>query len=283
MMINRFSKTICLVLVAVFVVTGCKQGYKEGMPPVLSCESKNGGLIDPDFIIPYYAYRAIEAAGGRQGWAKAKVLRADCVVTFYQPDGSFYITEQHHEIHPRSNSILISAQEPEGRFVWQLSGGRFDVLEGDKQLGDWPMAEFYPFASLKDKRDFAEAILNITTVPVRFLDDSAVFTRVPTPVKIEGLWYYPIERATAVSRKQENVESVEPYWSKIVFYQDRDSSLVGMIWFADVDGQKFLMVRGYDYQKVENGSVLIPARIEIFQSNARGVLQRRLVKVDYYS
>jgi len=44
-----------------------------------------------------------------------------------------------------------------------------------------------------------------------------------------------------------------------------------------------LAVRGYDYTVVEKGGVSIPARIEIFRTDARGNLQERLVKIDNHT
>lgn len=266
-MINWFSKTVWLVLLAAFVLVGCEQQYKED-------ESFSNLLSDPNFVVPDYASRALKATGGRRAWIKAGKLKFDCVVTFYQQDGSFYLTEQHHEVYPRPNSILVSAREPKGRFVWQLLADSFNQLEGPKRIEA-------PFKVCD--RDFAEAILKIITAPVRFFDGSAVFTRIPTPIKMGGLWHYPIEQATAVRSKQEGVEPVEPYWSKVVLYQNKDSSLVDMLWFADVDEQKFLAVRGYDYKEVEKGSVWVPTKIELFRTDIRGTLLERVVKIDYHS
>jgi len=137
-------------------------------------------------------------------------------------------------------------------------------LEGAERVDALPVAI--------ENRHLADAILNIITAPVRFLDKSFTFTKVPQPVKIEGQWYYPIERERIFI-------GAIPYWSKVVFYQNRDTSLVDMLWFA---GEKFLAVRGYDYREVEKKGVAVPTRIEIFRTDADGVLQERLVKIDYY-
>ena len=127
-------------------------------------------------------------------------------------------------------------------------------------------------------------ILDITTAPVRFLDKPVVFTRDSRPVKMEGLWYYLIER---VNPDKTGI------FSYAVFYQNRNTFLVDMIWFAGVDSSVIvseaqpsvaipisLAVRGYDYREVEKGGVRVPAKIEIFRTDAAGVLQERLVKID---
>jgi len=273
-MINRFSNIMCwLVLAAVFVVVGCEQEHKE------DASRPRAGLTDPNFVMPEYASRAIEATGGLKAWTKTKKLEFDCVVTLYKPPrllvedksgGSFYLTEQHHEIYPMSNSIRISAEEPQGKVVCQLSAGIFSVLEGAERIDDLPVAI--------ENFHFAEAILDITTAPVRFLDKSFAFNKGPKPVKIEGQWYYQIEREKIPVGDIADL----PYWPKVVFCQNTGTSRVGMLWFVDTGEKKFLAVRGYDYKEVEKGSILVPAKIEIFVTDPAGVLRERLVKIDYY-
>ena len=170
----------CLVLVAVaqaipaiFVLGGCER------VPILRSLGKMGSQQqrekDMDALsiaqeaevisIPSNeAQQAIKATGGMNTWKKTTQLQLDCVVTFYQPDGSFYLTEQSYEIHPWLNSIQISDDEPQGMFVWQWSEGKFDVLKGTGQMS--ALSKAVP------SRCFAEAILDITTAPVRFLDGS---------------------------------------------------------------------------------------------------------------
>jgi len=264
-MINRFSNIMCwLVLAAVFVVVGCEQEHKK------DASRPRAGLTDPNFVMPEYASGAIEATGGLEAWTKTKKLEFDCVVTLYKSDGSFYLTEQHHEIYPPSNSVRISAEEPQGKVVCQLSAGIFSVLEGAEQVDDLPVAI--------ENFHFAEAILDITTAPVRFLDKSFAFTKGPKPVKIEGQWYYQIEREKIPVGDIADL----PYWPKVVFCQNTGTSRVDMLWFVDTGEKKFLAVRGYDYKEVEKGSILVPTKIEIFVTDPAGVLRERLVKIDYY-
>ena len=269
------SSVLMLVLVAAFIFTGCQRKYKEDVVEVLS----SGPDLETISVPPDYVVRAIEAAGGWNAWAATKELPLDCVVTFYQPDDSFYLTEQHHVVFPWSNSIQISAREPQGTFVWQLSRGQFDVLQGGGQIDGLPVEI--------GSSHFAEMVLSVITIPVRFLDASVEFSKASTGLKIQGQWYYPITRRSKPVVGAE-LEPARPL-SKAVFYQDRDSSLVDMLVFADISGEKFLAVRGYDYTEVvhmgsqgEKEGVRVPSRIEIFRTDARGGLQERLVKIDYY-
>lgn len=256
-MTSVFSKTICIVLPAVFVVAGCGQKDQSAHEP----------LFDPNVVVQDYASAAIRVTGGRRAWTSARRLDLDCVVTFYQPDGSYYLTEQRHEIHPWSNRIRISAQEPQGKFVWELSADNFSVLQEGKPVDPKRVAGFY--------RDLARAVLDLTTAPVRFLDAGVAFARARDPVKVEGLWYYPIER-----RRSGLFAFSRPQRSREFFYQNKDSALVDMLWFA---GERFLAVRGYNYCPVKKGGVSLPSKVEIFATDDRGVFLQRLLKVDYHS
>jgi len=268
---NRFSKTIWMVLVVAFIFTGCQRKYKEEAEDVLD----SGPVLEAISVPPDYVVRAIESAGGWKAWTRTKELQLDCVVTFYQPDGSFHLTEHHHVVYPWSNSIQISAREPKGSFVWQLSKGKFDILQNGGQNDALPV--------VIGSNHFAEMILSVITIPARFLDESAEFSKETTGLKIQGQWYYPItRRSRTVVGAESEPEPALPL-SKAVFYQDRDSSLVDMILFDYMSGDNLLAVRGYDYTVVEKGGVSIPARIEIFRTDARGNLQERLVKIDNHT
>jgi len=276
-MISPFLKTIWLVFVMAFIIGGCEQKYKEDVEVL---------ALGPDLetlgVVPDYVAQATEAAGGPDAWMKTKELQLDCVVTFYQPDGSFYLTEQHYDVYPWSNSIRISGREPQGEFVWQFSRGQFSVLQGDDRIEALPSAV--------ESRCFAEVVLNVITIPARFLDKSVEFIKVPDPVKLQGQWYYPVNRrmkprslldGQAQMAEPTALEAV-PDLSEVVFYQNRDSSLVDMILFPRISRGKSLTVHGYDYSEIEKGAVLVPARIEIFKTDARGNSQERLVKIDFY-
>jgi len=267
-MINQVSKAIFLFLVTIYVVAGCEKQHKEVVPVPLYER-----VLDPNFVIPDYASGAIKSTGGKQAWAKVKKLEFDCVVTFYQPDDSFYLTEHHYVIQPWTNSIRITAQEPLDKFVWQLSEGQFTVLEGVKQNDISPVAGFY--------RDFAETILTIVTAPIRFLDEKAAFAKLQSLVKQEGFWYQPIQRTIRHSDTVDISEPVKPYWSEVIFYQNKENSLVDTILFANSGENKFLAVRGYDYTEFDKKGIGVPTKIEVFRTDARGVSKQLLAEINF--
>lgn len=273
-MIKRSFSLVWVALSATLVIAGCAQQQRR-QKDELAVEPNIAGIG----VTADYASGALGATGGLQGWVQTKKLQIDCVVTFYQPDGSLYLTEQHLDVYPWSNSVRVSAREPLGPLVWQLSGDRFSMLQRDPRV-DLSRLVVSP-------RDYAEAILNLITAPARLLDSNVAFVKAPEPVRMEGLWYQPIERVRSLQQQGPPARSrdrqraaVKPYWSTVVYCQNRDSSLVDLIWFTDIEQGKFLLVRGYDYKDAQKTGVLLPTKIEIFRTDARAVSKERVVKID---
>ena len=257
-MCKRYILANCVALAAAAVIAGCQ--HKNVNMPAREPNLQNINLPSD------YRGRAIEATGGPNAWTEATKLQFDAVVTFYQPDGSFYLTKQNYIIYPWLNSIEIFGKEPRNNFAWRLSQGRFEVLQGSGRISN--------AISVIDYQCYAEAILSIITAPVRFLDKSVEFTKDVNPLEIEGQWYYPIVRQTKA-----DIESILRI-PKAVFYQNRDNSIIEMIWIDCLSVDQFLMVRGYDYSKIKEGQIVVPRTIEIFLTDSRNSSHRRLVKID---
>ena len=280
------KKTIWLFLALFFIVAGCEQFQSDKEDDLLAVEPNVAAIVVPGD----YASSALAATGGVVTWTKMIHLGLDGVVTFYQPDGSFYLTEQHFEFFPWSNSIRISAQEPQGRYFWQLTGGKFTYLDEKGTIDTSTMA--------LSSRDYVEIVLSILIAPVRFLDKSVGFIKSSTPVRKEGLLYYqiemtyPTEPVASADVKQRIEQPVQPNFPKVIFFQNTNSSLIEMIWLADPQRRdegprsagaqnKFLMVRGYDYKRVHKDAVFVPSKIEIFRTDSRALIKERLVKIDF--
>jgi hypothetical protein len=275
---QRLSEAIWLVFLTSCIIAGCTKqtdrstGRLARGPDVQTLTAPSG-----------YAAGALKAAGGFEKWTKTKRLSLDSVVTFYQPDGSFYLTQQHLEVFPWSNSIRISLQEPLGMLIWQFSDGQLTILKEREQAVP-PQDAFRQMQV--SYRDYAEAILSLTTAPVSFLDASVSFKRQPEPIKIGGLWYDCLERKytmstdSAIKGLQEDIEPIKSRWDRVFYYQNKDNSFIDLLWFCDIDRQEYLAVRGYDYSEVEEKGILLPTKIEIFTTDARCIFEKRLLTID---
>ncbi|MHC4170098.1 MAG: hypothetical protein ACYSWQ_24375 [Planctomycetota bacterium] len=257
---------VLCVLTLALVFAGCQQPQPQQQPEVVLAVGPDAAATS---IPSEFAARAIEAAGGLDAWMKTKEVRLASVVTLYQPDGSFYLSEQTYEVYPWSNSIQVLAAEPEGASLWRLSNGQLEALEGSGRIAEMPNEVL--------SRDLAEAVLSIVTAPARLLDNSAQFTLKGSPVKVQGQWHQAIERTP-----KSGILS-GPRLSEAVFYQNTDSSLVDILQFSSAATGKTLTVRGYDYDEILKGGPLVPARIEIFTTDAQGNAQNRLIKIDSHT
>ena len=250
-----------------FLFAGCQQRYEVKTVNTLVSEPNIPTTSAP----PAYVVKAIEAVGGMNAWIRTKKIQLESVVTFYQSDGSFHLTEQNYIVYPWSNSIQISAREPEGTYLWQLSRGKFEVLQKEGQRDALPVGI--------SSNHFAELILSIMTIPARLYDEAAEFSRENSGLKIQGQWYFPISRLKSPTISEIQTTAL----SNAVFFQDRDNFLIDMLLFDFAGEGSNLAVRGYDYMKVGKGGILVPARIEIFRADTRGNLQQRLVKIDVHT
>ena len=260
--IRQFA--LCAMILA-FVLSGCRQLQRQEKEEdeVVLATSPDAAMTS---VPSDFAAKAINAAGGLNAWTKTKEIHLASVVMLYQPEGSHYLSELQLAVYPWSNSIQVSANEPEGQLLWQLSNGQFKVLQGDDRIAE--------LSKELQSRDLAEAVLSIVTAPARLLDKSADFAEKGSPIKIQGQWHQLIERLP------KSGILAGPRLSGAVFYQNRDSSLIDMIQFESVGLSKILTVRGYDYSEIEKGGALVPARIEIFTTDSQANAQDRLVKID---
>ena len=249
-------------LMFLFVLAGC-HWRPEPEPQIVLPQLDI--LPDPNVTVVRgeYQAKAIDAAGGIQAWMKVAKIERNCVVTFYMPDGSYYLTEQKHEVFPWSNSLQVSSKEPQGSYAWQYLNGRFKSLEGCNWSSCLP-------ADL-DPNSFAKALLDITTVPARFFDSLSVFSNETRPTRLEGQIYFAISQICLQAGSE----------VRGFFYQNRDSALMDITAFSSVNSDESIAVRGYNYGKADNFGIILPNKIEIFKSGIDGIFQKRIVKMEY--
>lgn len=266
-MAQLFIKLAVVILISTFVISCSQQvellEQKEAADEQLAVGPEpNSVILEKGFVSA-----AFEATGGLSAWVEVRRILLECVVTFYKQDGTFYLTEQVHQIFPWSNSIRILSPEPQGRYIWQLSDGKFSVLEAADTNQRLP--------SEIGTETFATAILEITTAPVRFLDKKAEFEKRPQPIKIEGLLYWPIRKSLKAG--QSGVAG-----KRAIFCQNQDTSLIDIIWYIDESSAGLLAVRTYNYSEFKDEGILLPGTVEIFRASSDGVLKKRLAKIDYH-
>jgi hypothetical protein len=261
---NYRCMTIVCTLILFIVLTGCGKSDKQ---------ESLGLAVDPlaeTVAIPSeYATEALDKTGGLVEWGKVNQIQLKCIVTFFNKDAGYYLTEQSHKIYPWSNSIVITGKESKENYSWQLSNGKFDILKGSEQLAN--------FENQIDSGCFASAILDLMIAPVRLIDKSFVYTRDSTEVNIQGQRCYPI----TVSRP-ENTKLLESVYNT-VYYQNRVSSMVDMVLLTSRSNNSSFLACGYDYKEIKNGGISIPYRIDIHLAGKDGASLRQLFRIDISS
>ncbi len=271
------TRYVALIGFVAMTLAGCNQQVAEESGPTTdvnalavtpSAQSLSAPTEDASILL--------EASGGLPRWMQQKKLNADCIVKLYRPDNSFYLTEQDITVYPWSNAIHISASEPRSKFVWQLIDGRYELAVGDASLDVSPLAGMY--------QSYSSAILEIVTVPVRFMDRSVQIHRVPTPERIRGQWYqrFTAKPSAKKAKGQDGSTTIEPYWTDMIYFMNRPDALVDMIWLGNATRGEYLVVRGYDYSGMtpeEEGRLRLPTKMEIFRSDAEVTIYERIAEI----
>ena len=257
----RLAAIIPAIVVGVFCVGGCNvESSPQGDPLAVGPDMERLGNRSE------YADMAIRAAGGLDAWLRAREIELDCVVTFFQEDGTFYLTEQLYEIFPWSNSIRISGREPSGEYSWLLQRGRLSVSQG--------MGPYRGLSVGVDNGCIAEGILSVMTAPVRLLDDAVEFKWSSETVRVKGQLYKPIKRARrAGAPAAEGLRDA-------AFYQKESTARVDMILLGCGVGGGAVVVRGHDYQLLARDGLMVPSKIEAYKANASGRVRHRIIQID---
>ncbi len=255
--------TVSLMVLSCFA--GCQYWKPEPEPqivlPILDVTA------DPNIVVVRTDFQAksINAAGGLQSWMNVTKIERDCVVTFYKPDGTFYITEQKHVVYPWSNSLQVYSKEPKGNFAWQYYNGQFKSLEGCSWNDCLPVD--------LDPNSFAKALLDITTAPARFFDSLSAFSNETRATRLEGQIYIAISQICIQTGSE----------VRGFFYQNNDSSIIDMTAFSPVNADVSIAARGYNYSRTGASGILLPYKIEIFKSGINSIFEKRIVKIEYKS
>jgi hypothetical protein len=277
-MVARVIRSVVLIALTGLMLTGCGRQVSQDPsqdPDLLATGPDRGEAPVPrPFIVT-----SIDAVGGLPAWVQCKKLQFNAIVTANCPDGGLYLTEHEFTLYPWSDAIRVAAGEPFARFTWQVVKGSYS-FEGDEELDVSPLRGSYP--------EYSEAVLQIVTAPARMLGDGVSVSRRAAPVQLAGQWYQPIDAgyqpreivSEEKGRKKKQVALVEPSWTQGTYFQNQDRLFVDTIWLGNPAAGRFLLVRGYDYSQVPGSEILIPTRIEVFQSGPQAECGPRIAMID---
>jgi hypothetical protein len=221
---------------------------------------------------PSFVTAALDATGGLAAWEQCKRIGFRATVTACEGNGCFYLTEHNFALYPWSAAVRVTAHEPRADFTWQVVGSRRYTRQADPNLDVSPLRGL--------SWDYAEAVLQMVAAPVHMLEDIASLTIRPAPVQIAGQWFLPIDANYQARTGGPKDKAPAAYWTQETYFQSQSGSRVDMIWLGNPGTRKFVMVRGYDYARDPAGSILIPTKIEVFQSDPEANLGPRLALID---
>lgn len=270
-MVARVMRSTVLVVLTGVTLTGCgRQGAKESAVAFDLLATGPDAKAAP--TPPSFVAAALDAAGGLAAWERCKRIEFQGTVAAYEDSGSFYLTEHDFTLCPWSDAIQVTAHEPRADFRWQVVRGRCHLRQVDPNLDVSPLQGW--------NGDYADAVLQIATAPVRLLESIPALTSRPAAVQITGQWYLPIDADSQAKNAGAKDQAAEAYWTQETYFQSQGGSLVDMIWLANPATRRFVMVRGYDYVRDTATSVLIPTKIEVFRSDPEANLGPRLALID---
>ena len=271
----RSMIVVLLCTASAVFVAGCSRGQTAQQQDNIPLDRGPGYELLP--ARSQQVTDALDAAGGPASWTAAKKIEFKGVVTVYHPDGSRYLTEHHYCVYPWSRSVRIRADEPMGRFVWEMVNGRFAVVEGSDAVD---VAQMQLSAS-----DYIESVLKLVAAPTE-LWQGGISAAGADPGRIRGLWYRILEQhptgAVDLLRSRDILPAGVParHWSRILYYQNTDSGLLEIVCLIGRTEQKMLTVRGYDYKSRATAGVLVPSKMEVFEAEPQDILAKRLLTID---
>jgi len=261
-MVARVIRSGVLIVLTALTLTGCGRQVSKESPQdlnLLATGPDRNALSAPR---PFVS-AALDATGGLAAWEQCRKIEFQAAVTACEREGSFYLTEHDFVLCPWSDAIQVTAHEPQADFVWQVVGGQYHAPQADPNLDVSPLGGLCC--------DYADAVLQITTAPVRMLEDNVALTPAPAAVQIAGQWCLPIDAKCYATQSR---------WTKGIYFQRQDGSRVDIIWLGNPVTQKFVIVRGYDYARNAGNGVLIPTKIEVFHSDPDANIGSRIALID---
>lgn len=183
-------------------------------------------------------------------------ISADCIVTFFDGQGSKYISQQHHTIYPQVSAIKVEAAEPEGNFQWELFNGVFKTVRSGSSKSPVTLCS----------NEIARAIILTVSAKGGFLDDNA--GTLLEPMSIAGQVYQPVV-----------LYSVDHDPIKLKIYRDVSSHKVG--WVEVGSSKALLAARGYNPRNFKGSDKIMPTSIDIYDTDKDGRPSDRIMKLEY--
>ncbi|AQT69696.1 hypothetical protein STSP2_02891 [Anaerohalosphaera lusitana] len=183
-------------------------------------------------------------------------LKGETVVRYFNADGSEYITEQDHDFCVSNRSMLVTASEPTGDYIWKLKGGTFRTRPEGGQSEE-----------LLSRLE-AEAINMSMLAGAGFVSLDGVHTG--EPVRLSGRWYTPIEIKGLFAGQI----------SKTV-YVNRTSRKVDMVRVEDLKSGEVVSTLVFNYGYINKLDQPVPMKIEVYSTDVDSIDPKKVISFEY--
>lgn len=187
-------------------------------------------------------------------------ISAECIVTIFDGQVGKYVSEQRHQIFPSSSAIIIQATEPEGEYEWTLSNGVFTTVKGDSSKLPVTLCS----------HEIAQAIVLSVSASGGFFDDKAGLVLDPT--SIAGQMYQPV---VIYAR------DTDPIIQKV--YREVSSFLIDWVEVSNSQNNIMVAARSYNVRNLSGSDKLMPASIDIYNTDSSGRPADRIMQIEYKS
>jgi hypothetical protein len=218
------------------------------------CIATSGCRSHPEKQIP--AEPVVES----QFVATGPKISAECLVTIFDGQVGKYVSEQRHQIFPTSSAIIIQATEPEGEYEWTLSNGVFKTVKGDSSK----------LPATVCTHEIAQAIVLSVSARGGFLNDKAGL--VLDSISIAGQMYQPV---VIYAR------DTDPVIQKV--YREVSSFLIDWVEVNNSQNNIMVAARSYNVRNLSGSDKLMPATIDIYNTDSSGRPADRIMKIEYKS
>lgn len=184
-------------------------------------------------------------------------IPAQAVVHYYLADERHYFTQQQHAFCPDRKALIITSEEPQGRFQWTLQDGQYSASANAPEKPGPSDAYWNP------------ALVGAAYCLMLYGGEFLMPTDSTTsePVKIEGQYYLEINP---------QIRAMD----SLRLYRNQTNGKTDLVLVTDNDGTNW-MVKSYNWTYYAPTGKLIPRKLDFFDVS-RGIASKKLtIRTDY--
>ena len=185
-----------------------------------------------------------------------------CVVSYYNADGSYYLTEQQHQFCSDPGKLKVWTDEPAGVFEWLLNGDVFEVTKGANNVDELER-------TLID-RNIARVLFTSMMAGSGIYSDWAD-AKIESE-KLDGKWYETIDLGPAGTG-----------WGSEKIYRAKDNSQIELVQLEDIENNTVLTAHCYNYRYSDSLGKMAPMKIDILTSDLAGGAAKLTLRINYIS